>query len=194
MFKVLGAVLVCYLPMFAVLASIHGPATWVALPLMLVGGYYFPAVVLTLMTSGSVLNLHPTRVRNIIRLGGARYFRIAVGWIIIFPLYVWAALRVNLVFSSLDIETGRYDRRELLLAGPLAVVSVFYLHYLCWQLGLLFRAGHDRFGWVWEELLREREEARKQRGSGLSAADRAIMRRERQQRAAAAAGGRSGRS
>jgi len=185
--KVLGAVLICYLPMFAVLAVISGPARVVALPLMVVGGYYFPAVVLTLTTSGSILNLHPVRVRNVIRLGGMRYFRIAAAWIIIFPLYVWATLRVNLVFDSLSIETGPYERREILLAGPIAVLSVFFLHYLCWQLGLLFRAGHERFGWVWEELLRQREEDRKKRG-GLSAADRATIRQERQRRAAAAAG------
>jgi hypothetical protein len=186
MFKVLGAVLLCYLPMFAVLTIIGGPARILALPLMVVGGYYFPAVLLTATTSGNIMNLHPARIRNVIRLGGKRYVRLAIGWIIVFPLYVWATLRVNLIFSSLGIETGPYSRRELLLAGPLAVLSVVFLHYFCWELGLLFRAGHERFGWVWEELLRQREEDRKKRGGGLSAADRAIMRRERQRRAEAA--------
>jgi hypothetical protein len=186
MLKVLSAVLICYLPMFAVLAIIGGPARAIALPLMVIGGYYFPAVLLTVMTSGNIMNLHPARIRNVIRLGGKRYVRLAIGWIIVFPLYVWAALRVNLIFSALGIETGPYSRNELFLAAPLAVLSVFFLHYFCWQLGLLFRAGHESFGWVWEELLRQRDEDRKQRGGGLSPADRAIMRRERQRRAAAA--------
>ncbi len=184
--KVLGAVLICYLPMFGVLAVMSGRSRAAALPLMVVGGYFFPAVLLTLLTSGSILNLHPLRIRNVIRLGGGRYFLIAVTWIIIFPVYVWATLRVNLVFSSLNMEASPYKKGEVFLAGPLAALSVFILHYLCWQLGLLFRAGHERFGWVWEELLRQRDEERRKRGA-LDAADRATMRRERQKRAAAAA-------
>jgi hypothetical protein len=181
--KVLVAVLICYAPMFAALAALSAPASLIALPLMLVGGYYFPAVLLTVMTSGSVLNLHPARIRKVIRFGDKRYFLLAIGWMIALPVYVWATLRVNLISSALGIEPGSYNRLEALAAGPLAVLSVFYLHYFCWQLGLMFRAGHERFGWVWEELDRQREEDRKRRGA-LSAADRAAMRRQRQQRAA----------
>jgi len=159
--KVLTAVVLCYLPMFLAM-FVPWPLRLAALPCMVVGAAAFPAVLLTTVTSGSLANLRVDRLLNVVREGGAKYVGLAALWFVLFPIYLAGFLGVNLFLTIFDVDANAAGlASKIWVYLPLTVAAVYFAHYFCWQLGLMYRAGHDRFGWVWQELERERAERRK---------------------------------
>jgi hypothetical protein len=37
-------------------------------------------------------------------------------------------------------------------AVPVVALGVYFMHAACWQLGLLYRAHHERFGWLYQKF------------------------------------------
>lgn len=161
LFKVLTAVVLCYLPMFVAM-RLPWPLRLSALPCMAVGAAAFPAVLLTTVTSGSLANLRVDRLLNVVREGGTKYVGLAALWFVLFPVYLLAFLGVNVFLTIFAVKANSAAwASKIYVYLPLAVAAIYFAHYFCWQLGLLHRGGHDRFGWVWQELERDRAERRK---------------------------------
>ena len=163
--KVLTAVVLCYLPMFGILTLsmlAPGPLRFLALPCMVAGAMAFPAVLLTVVTSGSLANLRPDRLVKVAREGGPRYVGLAALWFVLFPVYLWAFLGVNPIVDIVAPDVtgagcGQDDRRPAAERGgrllrPLLLLAV--------GAAVPGRARPVRVG-VGQELERERAERRR---------------------------------
>ena len=123
------------------------PANPMTIPIVMtfggIGCFIFPAVLLTSVTGTTVLNLSPGRVLGVIKECGMGYFVSVL-------LFVLAAvpsvfyLAGPLLFRT--INAGRLGSPEVML--PMVLVSVYFLHFFCWQMGMMYRAGHDQFPWL----------------------------------------------
>jgi len=87
------ALMICYWPIVAV-GMLSGRSKIDADPIILlvnlVCSFFFPAVALTTITSGSLLNLRPDRVLKVISLSGTAYFVSVISWLIVQTLGAWA--------------------------------------------------------------------------------------------------------
>ena len=176
LFRMLLAVVLCYLPVFWIHSFDAGPHL-VALPLLLAGSFLFPAVAMTTLISGSIENLHPGRVLRVIRACGARYLPLAAMWAVLFPIYLLVTLGVDLIGPMFGHDLiGAKLLGKAIIALPLLLTGVYFMHYFCWRLAHLYRLGHERFGWAWEEHQRAMEEARaeKRRGAGRGGRSREV--------------------
>ena len=143
--SVLGAVLLCYAP---ALAARDWPAA--AAALLIAGTIVFPAVFLTLVTSGSVLNLRPDRIAGVIRRCGVDYAVSVILWCLAVAVYGAAWMGVWRFSAAL---AGSREVRRLIDISPGAGFAVLFgaiylMHLFCWHLGLLYRRHHDAFPWV----------------------------------------------
>jgi hypothetical protein len=112
--------------------------------------YFFPAILLTLLSSGSISNLRPDRVLAVIHRDRRGYLRIVA-------LFVGALACSALAMASLIVEAMRMafisvnapaGATNLLIGLPLLVLSIFVTHQFCWNLGLYYRRNHPFFPWV----------------------------------------------
>ena len=150
--NVAGALMLCYLPAFYALS----PRTWVAsAALALLGSFLFPAILMTLATSGTVFNLRPDRVFAVIGRCGTGYL-FAVGlWIAAAGIYAiglvgttaWSMSLIQLV-GAVKLPINPW------LAFGLLVISFYMLHWFCWRVGLLYRAHHEQFPWILQQHVR----------------------------------------
>jgi hypothetical protein len=147
-----GGLLLCYAPAAIALVKIKSDAAALAagLPLALAGTFALPAVVLTLITSGTFSNLRPDRVLGVIRACGGRYFVVALLFIVSIVPYLWAMIGIEI--DGLRLANNPPDIPNWvshpLLITPLLVVAMFLMHLFCWHVGLLYRAHHEDFPWV----------------------------------------------
>jgi len=150
--RFLFAMTVCYLP--AVLGY-AGPAPVVtALSLAGLGTFIFPALLLTLTTSGSLWNVRPDRIFGVIACCGLRYVLAILLWVLAFPIYVAAILKTG--GYSIDLarslaSPGRItalDTITAIVAYPLLFGGIYLMHLWCVYLGMLYRRYHEQFPWV----------------------------------------------
>jgi hypothetical protein len=148
-----GSLLMCYWPAFFVFGRLAGtPWAWPAMFFMAFAGtVFFPAVLLTLTTSGSSLNLRPDRIMGVIHHAGGRY----VVAVLLFPLaaVTYAAGLLGAYAGFLFSFVTGYTRPLLahpLMAYPLLVTGICLMHYFCWYLGLIYRKEHANFPWVFQ--------------------------------------------
>ena len=131
------------LPQLVVLAP---QITW---PLLLgVGSLFFPAVLLTVSTSGTILNLRPDRVLGTIFCIGWRYLFLAILWVmgggclVAGQLGVWG-VKLNTPYMA------HVSTMLMLIAG------IYLMHALCWLLGLEYRRHLEDFPWVLQRHTRK---------------------------------------
>jgi hypothetical protein len=155
-----GAMMITYLPAwYASLRLGTAGQMTVAMPLLLGGSFFFPAVFLTLCTSGSLWNLRPDRVLSVIGLSGLRYL-----WLV----GVWG-VAAFCYFSGL-LSTSRYVANLMLMGSPmrgvaippeisfpLLLAGIVLLHLFCWQLGLLYRLYQPKFPWVLQRHISDKK-------------------------------------
>jgi hypothetical protein len=150
-----GSMVICYGPSFVVnamaeqgtLPPIPALVLWVALAA--VGTFFFPAVLLTLATSGTSLNLRPDRVMGVIVGCGPSYFFAVVLWVISAGIYMWGwtgtRVAIVIMFHPRIVPW-------LLTSWPVVLsmltAGVFLMHYYCFCMGLLYRAHYHKFPWV----------------------------------------------
>lgn len=150
-----GSMLICYGPSTLVNAlaergsipSIPAMVAWVVLAA--IGTFLFPAVLLTLATSGTSLNLRPDRVLGVIVGCGASYFFAVVLWIVAGGTYLWGWAGSRLAIMVL---VHHRDVPWFLTSWPIVLsmltVGIFLMHYFAFCLGLLYRMHYARFPWV----------------------------------------------
>lgn len=183
-----GALMLCYVP--AYLAGRHlpgalGVATGWALAGL--GTVAFPAVLLTLATSGTVLNLRPDRVLAVISATGARY---------VVSVFLWAASLVlyggswvgTLLFIQRIATTSGVSGTVQGVSGtappaptpapffshggvlyPILMAGIIVVHYFCWHLGLIYRDKHDGYPWVLQRHVSERKQAEAEKAAMIRA-------------------------
>jgi hypothetical protein len=165
----------------------YGPAIWVSAPtpqgrvaalaVAALGTLMFPAVFLTMCTSGSVLNLRPDRVFAVMGKSAGRYVFATMLWIVAVPVYA-AGILLTSWFATTWL-TGRPMGGPWyfpMLGYTLVLGGIFLMHYFCVALGLIYRKHHNDFPWVlqrhegskkWEEYIQRR---RKPQYTGPAAA------------------------
>jgi hypothetical protein len=153
--RMLLALLLTYGPWFAWRLLMESGATllpaaalagdWL---LYTLAGFAFPAVLLTLCTSGSYLNLRPDRAFAPLWQAPLAYSCCTILW---------------LAITFLPMGTRELvGRLPELLGWPLLLIALpllgsYLVHAFGWLLGLLYRNHHDRFDWVWQQHLRGTE-------------------------------------
>jgi hypothetical protein len=158
-FKVMLSVFLCYGPgmIFYAVAPIREPTReLVADGLFLVGTAFFPAVVLTAITSGVLVNLRPDRVIETIIEIGPKYALFVVLFFVAINVY-WAGIAATLsVFVSIFSMTAPKNAgARWAIAYGLLCSGIYLMHYFAWVMGLTYRAHHEKFPWVLQRWVRE---------------------------------------
>ena len=149
-----AALLLCYFPIPIVLQFISVDAAAIPLGIAwIAGSFLYPAVLLTILTSGSYLDLAPTRLLGMIRACGSQYWISCTTWLIVGPLLAISVLtprQATVLIPQLRAlgEPG--------LFVPLVAVTIYFAHFFHWHLGLLYRANSVRFPWVLQSIIMDR--------------------------------------
>lgn len=161
--NVFGALIVCYWPLILLTGlMMQDPAHHRLLLSLIVvfvalGTFAYPAALLTLAGSGTILNLRPDRILRTIARIGAAYLLVMILWIATAVIYLW-----GFVGSALAIGRAMSGAppQNLLFSWPIVVMAllagIFLMHYLCVCMGLIYRAGSHDFPWVLQRHIRTR--------------------------------------
>jgi hypothetical protein len=120
-----------------------------------------PALLLTLITSGALNNLVPSRALSVIGASSWHYWVVALlGYVSTASFLFATAIATDAGYSFLAIISkgqaailggnlfGVPQRLELFIA-PIAVFGAMYLlHVFTWQMGMMYRLHHEQFAWV----------------------------------------------
>jgi hypothetical protein len=150
--------MVCFGPGFVLWCYwvAHGwplkPAVMVVSALDVAGLIFFPAVMLTTTTSGSLLNLRPYRVMAVIAQIGPRYAWLVILYFVAITIYLLGMLTVP-IQAMLFAAMQRHSTN--IFSGPfpiaLLMTGIFLMHYFAWLLGLYYRKLHQKFPWVYHQ-------------------------------------------
>jgi hypothetical protein len=152
--SVAGSVILCGWPIL--LALKLGAPWYVVLGVALIGAFFVPAVLLTLATSGSAVNLRPDRVIGVIGACGAHYVVIVLlllGGLAGYALGLWRftldslllfvpGSTANMVLSAVPWWFQAWLAYFAFFAG------IYLMHWFCWSLGGAYRAYHEAFPWT----------------------------------------------
>jgi hypothetical protein len=143
------SLLVCYGPAFGVL-MFPPPQQPVAVvmffSLLAIGTVAAPAMLLTMLTSGTIFNIRPDRIIGVMGRCGFHYVVMVLLWIVICAAYVPGML-IGLDFTGwIRLRPPVPSNHWLLI--PLLTISIFLMHYLTWYMGLAYRAHHEDFPWT----------------------------------------------
>ncbi len=122
-----------------VIDAARAPVQWGLLGL---GTLFFPAILLTLCTSGGVINLRPDRVIGVVRCAGFVDYPAAV--------LLWTAVMfLGNVYTGLIMPISiTWFLIILLMIAP--VIYSILAHGLGWLLGSIYRRHHDEFPWAYQ--------------------------------------------
>lgn len=152
--------------------------------LFLIGSFFFPAIILTICTSGNIVNLRPDRVLGTIRCIGLRYLAIILLWMLaITTCIVGQAVVLFNWFISISTPTGTPIPliARPFIAYPLLALGVYLLHAFSWILGLEYRRTHSNYPWVLQHHIRETQRVQEPiLHPKLSAAEEAAQQRAAQ--------------
>lgn len=130
--------------------AVRGVMVW---GVVAVGTFFFPAIFLTLSTSGTVMNLRPDRVWGVIHACGPSYVMAVLayaGAAFVYGLGVVGSFMASVASLSGSLIVGPsipwYGRWSV--GMPLLLAGVYLVHLYCWYMGLLYRAHHGSFPWV----------------------------------------------
>lgn len=153
------AIAVCYGPMGVMIWNVGTSPPWgmIELSLFAAGTFLWPAVLLTTMTSGTVVNLRPDRVLGVIRACGGKYSVAVLLWLICGGTYIWSILLSSTSAASFFSRPSLLAGRHLPAAAvvyPMLAIGVYLMHYFCWYVALLYRAHHDHFPWTLQHFVK----------------------------------------
>jgi len=153
---VFGSLLICYGPALWIPQWLHrhaGPDSiglGLAIVLAAAGTFFFPAVLLTLQTSGTSLNLRPDRLLGVISGCGKDYFLTVVLWVPTLLLYLLGWVGTSLAMATLvrqDVHVP-FWMTSWAVVGPALGAGIFLAHYYCMALGMLYRKHYEKFPWI----------------------------------------------
>lgn len=121
----------------------------IAAALELPGLFLIPGVLLTMMTSGTILNIRPDRLLQTIRICGARYASPLLAWLIAAVTYGLGQTIVAMgVVRFVGGQKSQSWLDHTLIGYPLLCVGLIVMHFFCFELGMLYRMHHSKFPWV----------------------------------------------
>jgi len=130
------------------LAGVSRQGDALALGLLLLGSFVFPAALLTMTSSGSLPNARPDRLLSVIAAAGTRYLWLAV---VSFIVVVTSMITIG-GFGMIPVASLHDFYRLHIPPGwvaiPIVLSQLYLAHYGAWQLGLLYRSKHAQFKWV----------------------------------------------
>jgi hypothetical protein len=164
-----ASLMICFWP--ALVAWRMNLPTPVLGGLAMAGAFIFPAVLLTMVTSGALNNMRPDRVLGVI---------VAIG-----PFYIvlCSVMFAALVTYGLGLWRFQNDTMLLFVSGsraaatrasepwwfkpwfmyPSLLVGIYLMHLACWSLGAMYRLHHERFPWVLQRHIRTPDSVRLRR-------------------------------
>jgi hypothetical protein len=153
--RILVAFAFSYAPsLLALTFAPPGIRNTLAIALAGLGTIFFPAALLTTVTSGNLSNMRPDRVMGIVALIGIHYVLILglfVAAVVIYAVGI-AATALNFahyfVSYNMGILSNGFVAYGFLLAG------IYLMHAFSWYLGLVYRAHHDSFPWAHQRFIR----------------------------------------
>jgi hypothetical protein len=163
---------ICFLP-----AAFFGVRFGAALPpvlrwtltavIALVGVVFLPAVLLTSVAGGTVVNLRPDRLIGVMRAAGANYGLAILGSLLATLTYGFGIVAADLAF--IRALTGAKSPLPVwvhLVGYPMLAVGIYFAHLFCWQLGQLYREYHNEFPWAYQRHVRDPDRVRKPTPTG----------------------------
>jgi hypothetical protein len=151
-----GSLTICYWPMIPLsIALAVSPDLPPAVPVLMsavfagIGTFIFPAVLLTLIGSGTAMNLRPDRVAKVISHCGAAYFFTTTVWIVAGAAYLWGFVGSSMaIAASMNTSSSSHWYLRWVVVVPMLVAGIILMHYFCFCLAILYRAHHEEFPWV----------------------------------------------
>ena len=158
-----GSLLMCYWPLMplslVLVAREDLPRMVPVLLISIVAGLgtvAFPAVLLTLVGSGTGLNLRPDRLLKVMSQCGAAYFYTTVVWVAAGGTYMWGFVGTALaVASAMNMASGSHWYLRWRILVPMVLVGIILMHYFCYCVAMLYRKHHEEFPWVLQRHVRE---------------------------------------
>ena len=99
------SLLICYLPSILLIQWLSAKMPILLVPaliLALIGTFFLPAIMLTLQTSGTILNLRPDRVLGVIGACGIDYWKTLFLWILTLAVYGFGWVVTTLAASNFN--------------------------------------------------------------------------------------------
>ena len=152
---VFASLMICYGPavvlpqLLHLLPAIRPFEEAVAIACGGLGTFFFPAILLTLQTSGTILNLRPDRVLTVITACGRDYFVTIVIWLIAAGFYLlgWGGTTLWIANYLHDLPIPQW-MISFAVTGPALAAGIFMMHFFCMAEGLLYRLHYPAFPWV----------------------------------------------
>ena len=120
-----------------------------------VGALLFPAALLTATTAGAALaNLAPHRVVGTALVCGRHYLAslgLFVATVAVYAVGVRGVITTHPLPAFLTFDGRLGAVLEYAVGLPALCVAVYLAHLFCWHLGLLYRAHHGRFPWLYQK-------------------------------------------
>ena len=169
--NMIATMILCYAPALIALIYIQTDFPWRLFTLgtlTMLGTILVPAVMLTLLTGGTLLNLRPDRLLGLIRQAGAMYILLVVGWVLAAIVYFYGVLGFYFsVMYGLVVKNSPVTKIIWIGSVMLLVGGIYLMHAFCWQLGLLYRAKHAVFPWVFQIHARQNKEEKMAIGQAI---------------------------
>jgi hypothetical protein len=135
-----------------------------ALVMAALGAFFFPAVLLTTATSGSILNLAPQRVAGVIIAAPLKYVLSLVVLGVTVAIYAFGAGATGwLTVVGAGWATGTSMALWVAAgAGYLALmIGIYGAHWFSWLLGKIYQEHHQQFPWVLQRHISTRTDPTK---------------------------------
>lgn len=117
------------------------------------GSVLFPAIFLTICTSGTFLNLRPDRVLRTMYTIGWMYVPLVVAWMVAGHLCIIGQLGVSLTLVQAILPTKTWLARPY-VAYPILMLGIYLMHAFCWYLGRQYRLKSLEFPWINQRHIR----------------------------------------
>lgn len=161
-----GSLIICFWP--AYVAWRFRAAYPVVGGVAMIGSFFFPVVLLTMTTSGTIMNMRPDRVFGVIRIIGASY------------ILLFSVMFAALVTYGIGLQRFQFDSLLLFVPAsaatrfrstvpwwfepwityPALLAGIYLMHFFCWSLGAMYRLKHERFPWILQRHIRSPDAVR----------------------------------
>ncbi|HEY1683176.1 MAG TPA: hypothetical protein VGG19_00305 [Tepidisphaeraceae bacterium] len=148
-----GSIFFSFAPAFFVATELNkSKLQWPAfLAMVIIGIVFFPSVLLTSITSGSIRNLRPDRLVGVMVQSPLRYLFVVILFPAVTTVYYFGILGCRVAFlrwaGAGAAIPASWDNQPLLVIGAL-VIGIYMMHFTCWYLALIYRDYHADFPWV----------------------------------------------
>jgi hypothetical protein len=155
--RTLGSIMLCSAPAFVIIQTSDGSLANKILAALagVAGVLFFPAILLTAATDGSVANFRPDRVWGMMNIA-RQYYLSATGMMTLgFACYIDGMISVvrHMILLFRDPKLGPPPAEPWFVLHPLIglfliMAGLYASYYACWLLGLIWRKHHAQFPWI----------------------------------------------